>query len=228
VFVTVNGTDVTGLVVRMSKGSSASGRITLEGNAERQLHTLLDIRTVPLDMDRSPLVGNQPASAAIAADLTFKVEGLSGPRVFRLQPRKGWVLKAVLLNGRDVTDTPLTFGTDAQSVSDLEIVLSDRVSEVTGTVTDARGRPLANRPVVLFSADRQLWSVGSRHLATTKTARDGTFSVMGLPAGEYFAVATDDLAPGDGEDPDVLEMFATGGTRVTLGEGQKSVVTLKR
>jgi hypothetical protein len=54
----------------------------------------------------------------------------------------------VLLDGRDVTDTPLPFGAANQSIEGVDVVLTDRVSEVTGRVVDARGRGVADATVV--------------------------------------------------------------------------------
>ena len=59
--------------------------------------------------------------------------GLSGPRVLRLsEGATNWTLKAVRLDGREITDAPVTFGTANQSIDGLEVILTDRVSVVTG------------------------------------------------------------------------------------------------
>ena len=58
-----------------------------------------------------------PASARIRADGSFDIAGLNGPRVFRLgEETSDWTLKAVRLNGREVTDAPLPFGMANQSI----------------------------------------------------------------------------------------------------------------
>jgi hypothetical protein len=227
-FVTVNGADVSGLTMRMSKGSRVAGRITLEGPQPADFYSRIDLVTIPTDLDRSPLIGNQPASAEVARDLTFKMAGLSGPRLFRVrQAPRGWMLKAILLNGRDVTDTPLPFGSDDQSIANLEVVLTNQSTEISGTLADARGRPLASKPVIIFATDRQLWVAASRFVAMTKTARDGSFSVIGLPAGEYLAAAVYRLEDGDWQDPEVLSALATGALRFGLGDGHKVAVVLR-
>ena len=74
-------------------------------------------------------------------------------------------------------------------------------------------------------------SVGSSQYAppgspTGPPARPDTIS--GLPPGEYFAVAVDDL---DGElmrDPETLERLARGAKRVTLADDAKIDVSLRR
>src|SRR5207247_913408 len=90
-------------------------------------------------------------------DWTFEMQGLSGPRLFRLGLPKGWALKAVRANDIDITDTPAPLGTKDQSLTDLEIVVTNRVTDVTGTVTDARGQPVADYTAIVFSVDAQRW-----------------------------------------------------------------------
>jgi hypothetical protein len=236
-YVTVNGTDIAGLVLRMSSGSTIEGHITLEGQGTPdvvhviELTRAIDLSARPVDVDRSPPIVNpsNPSSIHVFSDLTFRTAGISGPRVFRLTraPRE-WALKAVLLNGVDVTDTPIDFGTKDQSVSDLEVVLTDRVSEVSGRVTDARGRGVADCAVVVFATASSLWSQpASRFLTMTRTEPDGTFRAGTLPPGQYYVAAVDRRLEGEWQDPRILESLVPGATSITLGEGQKLSVNLR-
>ena len=53
----------------------------------------------------------------------------------------GWVLKEIRAGGINVTDQALPFGTADESLRDVEIVLTDRVSELIDlSATIARGR----------------------------------------------------------------------------------------
>jgi hypothetical protein len=224
-FITVNGTDVTGIVIRMSTGSAISGHVRFQG-ASSPIPTGIEVTAVPVDLDRSPLVGNPPATANIRPDWGFEMAGISGPRLFRLrQPPPGWTLKAVTLNGIDVTDMPLPFGTAAQSLTDLEVVLTDRVSELSGNVTDRRGRPATDYTVTVFATDRDSWTPASRFLTTARPGPHGIFTVTGLPPGEYFVAAVDRMVDGEWQDPDVLESVIPGAMRVTLTEGQRLSVS---
>ena len=53
-------------------------------------------------------------------------------------------------------------------------------------------------------------------------------TISGLPPGEYFAVAVDDMDPDVMRDPDVLEKLSRGAARVSLSESVKADVTLRR
>src|SRR5262249_53002103 len=81
-FVTVHGVDVTDVHLQTSRGSRVDGRIVFEGGRPAD-PTQVVVGTVPSDFDRAPIGG--PIGRAIpAADGTFVLEGLNGPRRFRL------------------------------------------------------------------------------------------------------------------------------------------------
>ena len=224
-FVTVNGTDVSGVIVPRSLGSTATGRFVEDASDGTGAHAA-DVTAVPTDPDRSPR--GTGAHTRFTSQFAFEIRGLNGPHVFRIdRPRAGWMLKAVRVNGRDVTDTPIEFGTDQQSIEGLEIVMTRNVTEVSGTVTDARGRFVPHASVVVFSSDRSLWGPFSRFLAEARTDKSGAFEVSRLPPGDYFAAATVGGKEGDLQDPVRLEGLTTGAARVTIDEGQSLQVLLR-
>jgi hypothetical protein len=74
--------------------------------------------------------------------------------------------------------------------------------------------------MLVFPAERRLWTPGSRRIRTTRPATDGTFAFRGLPPGEYFFSALTDLAPGEWNDPALLEQLVPSSAKVTLRDGQ--------
>jgi protocatechuate 3,4-dioxygenase beta subunit len=229
--VSVDGSDISDLVVQTSAGSSIAGRITFDtfsGPVPRIASNQIEVVPVPIDADRSPAV---PGSADIHQDWTFEVNGVNGPRRLQL-PRvpPGWALKEVRVHGIDVTDRPLDFGRRDQSLSDVEIVLTDRLNDVSGTIVDDHARAAAGARVIVFPMDRDRWFPGSRFLRVTAAATDGAIALAGLPAGSYYAAAVATL-PADGDDawqePAYLESLVGRAATFTLGEGQKQVLNLK-
>jgi hypothetical protein len=228
--VAVDGADLTNLVLQMSAGSSISGSVRFDSYQGSQIPKpgAIDIRPTPVDPDQSPA---NPAFAAIHDDWTFEVSGVNGPR--RLQvPRTPaeWTLKEVRVRGIDVTDRPLAFGRANQSLADVEVVLTDQITEVTGTIVDDQRRPAPNAHVVVFVTDRDRWYSASRFLRIAKAGTDGAIAIKGLPPGSYYATTVGRL-PADGDDawqdPAYLETLVGRATAFALGTGQKQVLTLK-
>lgn len=86
-------------------------------------------------------------------DFTFEMKVQPGQRLIRLGPQApGVSLKAVRLNGVDVTDFGIDFRPN-QDVTGLEVELTTQQSELSGMVTDARGQTVKDDSVVVFARD---------------------------------------------------------------------------
>ena len=81
--------------------------------------------------------------------------------------------------------------------------------------------------ILVFSADRQHWTAGSRRVSMTRPATDGAFIAKGLPPGEYFVAALTDLEPGEWNDPTLLEQLVGSGVKVQLRDGQMTTQNFK-
>ena len=228
--VTVTDGDVRGVIVRTSVGSSIRGRIVFEPALGATVPNPWDVglSPIPVDYDLSPQ-GNF-ASADIKPDGSFAIEGISGPRRLEvISAPPGWVLKEIRAGGINVTDQVLPFGTADESLRGVEVVLTDRVSELTGSVRDDRARPMA-ATLIVFSTDRSQWYPRSRHVQRSRTETDGSFSVSGLPAGQYYAVPLREV-PTDGDDawqePAFLESLIPGASSVLIGDGGRASVNFR-
>jgi hypothetical protein len=162
-----------------------------------------------------------PGRADIHDDWTFEIANVSGPRRLRvLRPPSGWSLKAVLVNATDVTDAVLSFGTRAESLKGVEVVMTRQQTGIASRISDAQGRPVAGGAVIMFADDAGRWGDDSRFFAVARSARDGSFQVRGLAPSAYFAAAADRIRDDDEwHDPDVLNALARSAARVTLIEG---------
>ena len=229
-FITVDGTDINDLVVRTSTGSTVTGRITFDGDAAGLQPRDIGVSPRPVDFDLSPIIGSG-YRALVHDDWTFEMAGLSGPRRFALSALPGWSLKEVRVNGRDITDSPMPFGTKDDSLSGVEVVMTDRGAGIAGTVSGARNQPVADYTVVVAAADRQRWYAQSRFMAFARPGPDGGFVVRGLPPAEYFVMAVDRMQGNEGsgewQDPMFLDLMAPRATRVTVAEGQRLSIGLK-
>jgi len=231
VLVTVTDADVIGLEVHLSPGSTIAGRIVVEGGGTAEPGEI-EISPIVLDADLSPTFSGGPSRALIREDLRFELAGLQGPRRLRLvRAPAGYALRAILVNGSDVTDAVLPFGRPNQSLEDVEVVLTNRVSEIAGTVVDARGRPATNALAIAFAVDSSLRYARSRFIAAATCDRDARFHIEGLPPGDYYLASIDrrqvaDLH-GEIENLDFLESLVPGSQRVALADGQRAMVSIK-
>jgi protocatechuate 3,4-dioxygenase beta subunit len=228
--VSVDGTDISGLILQTSAGSAIAGRVTFENfrGVKPPRPAQIQIQPTPVDSDQSP---TRPADAAIHDDWSFDISGINGPRRLRLlRAPVGWTLKDIRVHGIDVSDQTLSFGRENQSLTDVEVTLTDRINELTGAIVDEHGRPAPASHVIVFSSDRDRWYPTSRFVRQAIARADGTIALAGLPPGSYFAAAIAKL-PTDGEeawqDPAYLESLVANATAFTLGEGQQHVLNLK-
>ena len=97
---------------------------------------------------------------------------------------------------------------------------TDTPTTLSGVFKDRAGRAAADYFVLVFPADRQLWTAGSRRIRTVRPATDGTFSIKGLPSGQYFLAALADLESGEWNDPTLLEQLERSSVKVMLRDGE--------
>jgi hypothetical protein len=138
---------------------------------------------------------------------------------------KTWTLKSAIAAGKDVLDG----GLEVKPGADVEIVVTftDHPSELTGTLQDASGRAAPDYFIIVFPADRAVWSSGSRRVRMIRPGNDGQFNVTGLPPGEYRVAALTDVVNGEWFNPAFLEGLLPASIRVAIVEGQKTTQNLK-
>src|SRR5262249_8233692 len=135
-----------------------------------------------------------------------------------------WPLKRVRREDVDVTDTPLDFSSD---IDNIEIQLTNRVTSVSGSVSDDRNAVALDATVIVFADDDGKWGPHSRFIESARPDQHGQFKIRGLPPGKYVAVAVEYLEPGDERDPDLLAGWRRHGTSLTLSEGEARTLDLK-
>ena len=84
------------------------------------------------------------ASARVGDDWSFTLRNVIDAVIVRAQPPQGWAMKSVFVNGQEITDTPTEFPA-GQTVSGMQIVLTKKITSLTGQVTRLEGQPGARR-----------------------------------------------------------------------------------
>lgn len=136
------------------------------------------------------------------------------------------MVKAILQDGRDVTDTVFEMR-NGETLSGIQIVITDRVSSVTGQLTDDRGAPLPDGTIIVFASDPEKWTQDSRFVRSARPDQQGRYEIRGLPPGDYLAVAIDYVEEGMWNDPEYLDSIRQHGQRLTVGEAGTQALALK-
>jgi hypothetical protein len=209
--------DLDGVFVTLGAGATLSGSVTLQATQTPVLPNVTQFRITAPPVDPSDFApGGQ---ARVDRDGAFTLDGVAaGSRWIRAQAPRGWTLKSVVVDGRDVIDTPLDVRS-GQRVTGVSLVFTDRLAEVNGALTDQQGTPLTEYTVLAFPTDAAFWRPQSRHIMTTRPDQNGAFQLRGLPPGEYFLAAIDPEQQGEWFEPAFLDQQRAGATRFTLGEG---------
>jgi hypothetical protein len=175
----------------------------------------------------SAVLGGGTASSRVADDWSFTLRNVSEPVLVRAQPPQGWAMKAVSINGQEITDTPTEFPA-GQTVNGMQIVLTKRIASLAGQVTDTKGNPVLDATVVVFPANEKLWTFQSRFIKAARPDQEGKYRVTGLPGPEhYLVVALQGLEDGQAGDPDFLASIKELAARLDIGDGESKSVDVK-
>jgi len=222
---TVNGDDINGIRLAATRPSVVSGRVIVDPAAATSLRasTLsLSLQSVQPDMF---MIGMPPGK--VNDDFTFEIKAAPNTaRIALFGQLPGWAIKSVRYRGVDVTDSGIEFRPN-EDVSDVEVELTNRVSTVSGLVTNAKGEALKDYTVVVFPQDRDKVTPNSRFMRTARPDQDGRYKVTGLPPGEYRVIALDYVDPNEWNSAEFIDGVRSKATAFSLTEGDTKSVDLK-
>jgi uncharacterized protein (DUF2141 family) len=129
---------------------------------------------------------------------------------------------------RDLLDDPLEVSAATSALPDAVVVtFSDRHPELTGTLQSAAGQPASEFFVIVFPTERRWWAPGSRRVRATRPASDGRFSVLDLPAGDYFVAALTDVEADEWKSATFLDQLIGAAVKVTIRDGERTFQDLR-
>jgi hypothetical protein len=218
--VTVGESDVSGLPITAQPLPMIRGRIEIRGNRRPppETFTIIIEATDPgpvrvanprLDKNYEFATGVRPGHYTITA---------TGPDIWCTGTTAG---------ARNIAVDPMEVRTD--DIANVVISCGGEPTRLSGTVRNERGELAGDAAIVVFSTDRRHWTALARPMRFQRgrSTPAGTFSLVNLPAGEYFVVALPDSTSEDWLSPASLDALAREATRVTLGTGQSQSVELR-
>jgi hypothetical protein len=225
--VTVGNDDIDNLLVTTSLGATVKGIVTTDdGSAPSFRPDQVQIFAQPAEMTIN-VMGGGPTR--VNDDYSFEMTALSDRRLIRASAGaiSGWYLKAVMLDGEDVTDKGVEF-TPGRAYEGLEVVFSQKTTDLSGLVTDDRNRPVLDATVVVFPANRDLWTYQSRYIRTARPDTNGRYNIKSLPPGDdYLLIVVQNLESGQGSDPEFLARAREEAKPFSLNEGETKAVDTK-
>jgi hypothetical protein len=212
-----SGEDIPDLSVILSAGATVSGTVSfLPGQSSAP--DLTQFRITAPTTDQSDF-GPQP-NARVDKEGRFTLSGVSaGAHLIRSGGNaRNWILKSVMVNERDVTDSPIAVRA-GENLANVAIVFTDQQNEISGTVTTEQGTPVPDYTVLAFPTDGSLWRPLARQIMTARPDQTGKYRIRGLPPGQYYLVTVDPTEQGEWFESAYLDEHRAGAMRVTLGDG---------
>ncbi len=217
--VTVTDGDVTDVLLVAGKQSAIRGRVLVDAGSTPPRASTLRLFASSAEM----MMGG--GQATVNDDFTFEMKVPPGRYILRMAgPINDWYLHAVRLNGLDVTDNG--FDVANASVTDVAVEVTAKPSGATGKVVDENGQPVRDAWVVVFAQDPQHWNSPTRYVTAGRPNLNNVYTTQ-VPAGEYFAIALNDVEQGEWNDPDFLAQLRDRATRVSVADGERTTVDLK-
>jgi hypothetical protein len=230
--IVVTGNDIVGLSITTSRGAVVSGRVVWEG-------------TAPKTGAGGPAVLRVNASSVASisqlsgADLDPNANGqLDEHGNFRLGVLSrrvligvstpvgptGWMLKSVMLDGRDITNVPLDVN---GNVDDVRITMTDKITGVAGRVTDSRGAAVPQFVVVIQPAEALEPAAIARLVRALRPNTSGRFEVRGLRPGRYLASAVTTMETNGHFSPKLQRELRRDAREFSLKEGESLTLDLR-
>ncbi len=226
--IVVEGRNISGVVLALQPGLTVSGRVEFRGAAQPPAD-MTSVRVSLARVDQTPGSRELPGPATGRVDETgrFTIEGVV-PGSYRLNAAApgGWSVESALVAGQETLDFPLVVG-DGTPLTSAVITLTDRRSMLSGIASNAQGQPESDYVLIVYPEDVRYRSPQSRRIRSVRPATDGSFSVAGLPPGEYRIAPALDPEPGAWFDPAFLQQLDSLSDRFSLAAGEQKIQNVR-
>ena len=217
----VGGSNLEGVTLTIRGGVPVSGQVRVEGE------TTKSIAGVRVSLQPAEFVGIQFVALAaqqVKQDGTFQWDDVGADRytVSANGLPEGFYLKSVRSANLDVLAGGLEIA--GGSPAPLEVVLSPRAGQVTGTVLDPKTqKPAAMMTVVLVPQEKERRD-RQEFYQTANTDFSGQFTFKSVTPGEYRVYAWEEAEYGVWMDPDFMKPLESQGEAVSVPEGGRQAI----
>lgn len=213
--IVVYGSDILDADVVLTTTARLSGRLSAGGVPLQG--AIITISPEPL-VSRSILAKRE---ATVRADGSFEIARLV-PGPYRVDvsasgtAARSLCVASVAFNGQPVSGNAVEI-----PAAGADVVVSLMVgASLTGVISGSD--PNTNRvAVIAFPASDDGWYWNSPRIKYSATSIDGSYSITGLPPGQYVVAAVTSIGIEDLFDPVIRAAAAAAGFRVTLSQGEK-------
>ncbi|PWT81902.1 MAG: hypothetical protein C5B57_09610, partial [Blastocatellia bacterium] len=211
----VSSSDIDDVALILYPGATIAGTVTFEGGDPPDLAQV----RISAPSAESGSIGPNP-NARVEKDGRFTLDGVpAGLHWIRSGGQlRGWYLKAVIVDNRDIVDTPIELSA-SQKVNDVNILFTNKRNEINGTVTNEQSIPITDFTVLAFPTNPALWRPLSRQIMTARPDQNGKFQIRGLPPGDYYLATVDPAEQGEWFEPAFLDQQRATAARIRLGDG---------
>ena len=223
---TVGPAEVASATVLVRPAARFAGRIVFESPTRPPdpASVRLDVIGAGVDAGVSPLVLVPSGPSAPKPDRTFEITGILGTVEFLVAGPTGWGVKSIRVGERELLGAPVTFE-GGEAITGVQIVLTDQVGEVAGSLVDADSKPAAGCVVAVFPSSTD-GSFNRYRMQVERADKRGQFRVRDLPAGSYLAAAGSDIDTADWTSSASLDRLRQRATAFTLADREKKTMTL--
>jgi hypothetical protein len=217
----VGGSNLEGVTLTIRGGVPVSGQVRVEGE------TTKSIAGVRVSLQPAEFVGIQFVALAaqqVKQDGTFQWDDVGADRytVSANGLPEGFYLKSVRSANLDVLAGGLEIA--GGSPAPLDVVLSPRAGQVTGTVLDPKTqKPAAMMTVVLVPQEKERRD-RQEFYQTANTDFSGQFTFKSVTPGEYRVYAWEEAEYGVWMDPDFMKPLESQGEAVSVPEGGRQAI----
>jgi hypothetical protein len=114
-----------------------------------------------------------------------------------------------------------------QDLRGIAVTLTDRRTELSGTIMTDKGEPAPEYFILLYPSDEKYWTPYSGRLYGTRANQDGTFVIGGFHAGSYRLATLLDAELGAWFDPAFLRRIDSTSMAVSIADEERKVLNLR-